>query len=179
MIRTVISAAVAAAILAAAPVSAFAQVVPGTTLYGTVTQDINSSSAQPGQPFTVANAHNSDYSVRHATIYGHVSSVQRAGQGTPGSIHLRIDHVRLPSGAAYEVSGYPTSVDVQTKNNALKEVGGAAAGALVGGLLFHGVGALIGAGSGALLAKNNRQNVTIPAGSAIAVRVVAERPQPQ
>ena len=57
----------------------------------------------------------------------------------------------------------PATSNVQTKNNALKEVGGAAAGALVGGLLFHGVGALIGAGGGAVLAEEQSPERADPA----------------
>jgi len=103
--------------------------------------------------------------------------VQTAGQGRPGKITLSFDKVQTRSGGVYAVRGYATNVNVQTKSNALKEIGGAAAGALVGGLLFHGVGALIGAGGGALLAKNNRQNINIPQGSQVSLQIVRSRRQ--
>jgi hypothetical protein len=167
-----------AAIAVAAPLAASAQIPPGTQLVGTLGQSIDSKNAQPGQPFEIDNAHTTDYNINGATIYGHVASVQHAGQGTPGKIRLSVDKVNTRSGNVYEVEGYASNVVVQTKSNTLKELGGAAAGALVGGLLGHGVGALIGAGAGALYAKNNRQNVTIPQGSQVTIQVVRMRRQP-
>jgi len=47
----------------------------------------------------------------------------------------------------------------------------------VGGLLGHGIGALLGAGAGAAIAGNNRQNVLIPQGSSISVQIVRSRRQ--
>jgi hypothetical protein len=170
--------AIVAAALAALPLAALAQIAPGTQLVGTIDQSLSSGNVQVGQPFTISNAHTTNYSINGATVYGHVASVQRAGQGTPGKIRLAFDKVNTRGGAVYQIEGYASNVDVVTKNNTLKEVGGAAAGALVGGLLFHGVGALIGAGTGGLFAKNNRQNVTVPAGSTLTVNVVRERRQP-
>ena len=168
-----------AALVTAAPLTASAQIPPGTTLVGTLNQSIDTKSAEPGQPFVINNAHTSDYNINGATIYGHVASVQHAGQGTPGKIRLSVDKVNSRNGHVYDVEGYASGVQVETKSNALKELGGAAAGALVGGLLGHGVGALIGAGAGALYAKNNRQNVTIPQGSQVTIEVVRMRRQPQ
>jgi hypothetical protein len=170
---------IVAALIAGLPISALAQIAPGTALVGTIDQSLNSANVQPGQPFTVSNAHTTNYDVRGATIYGHVASVQRAGQGTPGKIRLAFDKINTRSGAVYQIAGYASNVNVQTKNNTLKELGGAAAGALVGGLLFHGVGALVGAGAGGLFAKNNRENVTVPSGSQLTVNVVRMRRQPQ
>jgi hypothetical protein len=178
MIRKLVIAALAAA-FAVLPIAASAQIGPGTTLVGTIDQSLNSGNVQPGQPFTISHAHTTNDNITGATIYGHVASVQRAGQGTPGKIRLAFDKVNMRSGAVYRVEGYASNVDVVTKNNTGKELIGAAAGALVGGLLFHGVGALIGAGTGGLFAKNNRQNVTVPAGSQVSVRIVRMRPQAQ
>jgi len=172
-----LSSILAAALLAIVPVTALAQLTPGTTLTGNMDQNLSSNHAYVGQRVSVSNAHSPDNHVNGAVIYGHVSDVQTAGQGRPGKITLAFDQVRTRSGGVYAVRGYATNVNVQTKNNTLKEIGGAAAGALVGGLLFHGVGALIGAGSGALLAKNNRQNVNIPQGSSVSVQVVRSRRQ--
>lgn len=168
-----------ALLVAALPLAASAQIAPGTALVGTLDRGFDSKNAEPGEPFTISNAHTSDYGINGATIYGHVAAVTRAGQGTPGKIRLAVDKVDSRRGRVYDIEGYASNVDVQTKNNALKEVGGAAAGALVGGLLGHGVGALIGAGAGALYAKNNRQNVSIPEGSSITIQVVRMRRQPR
>jgi hypothetical protein len=176
MHRKNFTALIAAALFAAIPLGALAQIAPGTILIGTIDQDLSSNHVQPGTPFTISNAHTPNYEMNGATIYGHVASVQAAGQGTSGKITLAYDRVSTPSGD-YRIDGYTQNVDVQTKSNAGKTVGGAAAGALVGGLLGHGVGALLGAGAGAAIAGNNRQNVLIPQGSAISVQIVRIRRQ--
>ena len=167
----------ASALFAVLPLAALAQLTPGTTLSGTIDQNLSSNHVQAGTPLTISNAHSPDNHINGATIYGHVSSYQAAGQGTPGKINLAFDKVVTRSGNTYAIGGYATNVDVQTKSNALKEVGGAAAGALVGGLRGHGIGALIGAGGGALYAKNNRENINIPQGSSVTIQVVRSRRQ--
>ena len=137
----------AGALFAALPLAALAQLSPGTTLVGNFDQNLSSNHAQPGQPFTISNAHTTNYNINGAKIYGHVATVQAAGQGTPGKITFACDKVNTRSGSIYKISGYTSAVNVQTKSNAGKTVGGAAAGALVGGLIGHGVGAVIGAGA--------------------------------
>jgi hypothetical protein len=176
MART-LTAVLASALFAVLPLAALAQLTPGTTLSGYIDQNLSSNHVQVGTQVSISNAHSPDNKINGAKIYGHVSSYQAAGQGTPGKINLAFDKVVTRSGGVYAIGGYATNVDVQTKNNTLKEVGGAAAGALVGGLLGHGIGALIGAGGGALYAKNNRQNVNIPQGSSITIQVVRSRRQ--
>jgi hypothetical protein len=164
-------------LFAVLPIAALAQLSPGTTLIGTFDANLSSNHAQVGQPFTISNAHSSNYDINGATIYGHVAAVQAAGQGTSGKIRLAYDKVNTRGGGIYQISGYTQNVDLQTKSNAGKTVGGAAAGALVGGLLGHGIGALLGAGAGAAIAGNNRQNVLIPQGSTISVQIVRSRRQ--
>ena len=82
------------------------------------------------------------------------------------------------NGARYSIDSRVTNVNVQTKSNAGKEAGGALAGMLVGNaigkVLFGGsAGGAIGAAGGFLLAKNNRQNVDVPAGSYIQVELLS------
>lgn len=167
----------AAGALALVPLAAPAQITPGTTLIGNIDQSLNSKDAQVGQAFTLSNVHSANYNVNGATIYGHVASVQRAGQGTPGKIHLAFDKVNTRSGNVYQIVGTASNVQVNTKSNAGKEAIAAGGGALVGGLLGHGIGALIGGGTGYLIAKNNRENVTIPQGSIVTVEVEQGRRQ--
>jgi len=164
-------------LFAVLPIAALAQLSPGTTLTGTFDANLSSNHAQVGQPFTISNVHSSNNDINGATIYGHVASVQAAGQGTSGKIRLTYDKLNTRGGGIYQISAYTANVDMQTKSNAGKTVGGAAAGALVGGLLGHGIGALLGAGAGAAIAGNNRQNVLIPQGSSISVQIVRSRRQ--
>jgi hypothetical protein len=176
MIRK-LSVCLSAGTLAFVPLAASAQITPGTTLVGNIDQSFNSKDAQVGQPFTMSNVHTTNYNVNGAKIYGHVADVRRAGQGTPGKIQLAFDKVNTRSGNIYQIVGYASNVQVNTKSNAGKEALGAAGGALLGGLLGHGIGALIGGAGGFLVAKNNRENVTIPQGSTVTVQLEQGRRQ--
>jgi hypothetical protein len=168
---------VAVVLLAFGPEIALAQIGPGTELVGSLDQTLNSKTAQVGQTITISHAHTTNHDVNHAVIYGHVSEVQHAGQGTPGKIKLSIDKVNTQNGTVYQVTGYTSNMQVNTKSNAGKEAGAAAGGALIGGLLGHGAGAIIGGATGYLYAKNSRENVTIPSGSLVTVHVVQARRQ--
>ncbi len=175
MIRR-IATIVASAMLAFAPLAVSAQIIPGTQLSGTIDQDINSSSAQVGDGFTISNVHSQNNHIVGAKIYGHVANVVRAGQGRSAQIQLAYDKVYLQSGNVYRLSGANTvSVQANTKNNTLKEVGGAVGGMIVGNILGKMVGTnlggLAGAGGGYMLAKNNRANVTVPKNSVVVVEV--------
>ncbi len=158
-----------------------AAISPGTSLVGSIDQDLTSANATVGEPFTISNVHSPDNHITGATIYGHVSKVQRAGQGTPGAIELEIDRVHTRAGNDYQVQGYISDAKVITKSNLTKEAVAGLAGAVLGSILMrkNGTGALLGAAGGYLYAKNNRQNVTIPQGSAITTKVSVARRQAQ
>ena len=153
------------------PHIASAQLHPGTKLVGDIDRTLNSKDAQVGQSFQLHSVHTTNHDINGATLYGHVAHVQRAGQGTPAKIELDVDKLNTASGSIYKVSGEVLNVEVNTKSNAGKEAMAAGGGALVGGLLGGGTWALIGAAGGFVVAKNSRQNVTIPQGSLVTVQV--------
>lgn len=167
----------AGACLAFAPIGAVAGISAGSEIVGTIDQSINSKSAQVGQPFTLSNAHTTNYDINGAVVYGHVSAVQRAGRGTPGKIVLAVDKVNTRSGNVYKITGYTTNIKVNTKSNVGREAGAAAGGALVGALIGHTAGAIIGGAGGYLIAKNNREDVTVPSGSLVTVQITQARRQ--
>lgn len=145
----------------------------GSVLNGTINQNLSSNHAYVGEPVSLSNV--SGGGVSGGTLYGYVSSVQKAGQGRPGSIQLHFNRL-VANGSTYTVQTTVTNANVSTKNNALKEAGGALAGMLVGNAIgktvFHsGLGGVAGAAGGYLLAKNNRQDVNISAGSTVQVQV--------
>jgi len=174
-------AAVAAAFIGLVPISALANIGPGTVLVGSMDQSLDSKSVQVGQRFTMSDVHSQDNDINGGTIYGHVSDVQRAGQGRPGKIELAFDKLRTRSGNSYALTGRAQNVQTNTKNNALKEVGGAVAGMIVGNVLGKMVhtnaGGLLGAGGGYILAKNNKENVSIPQHAVVSVQVTSARRQ--
>lgn len=173
--RFLLAAIALATAVAFTAVGASAQVGVGMTLHGTMTQTLDSKSAQVGQTVTLSNVSSSGGSITGATMYGHVTSVQRAGQGRPGKITIAFDRLNTANGNSYAVQGQVTNLQVQTKSNALKEAGGAVAGMLVGNYLGKVIGVnwggLVGATGGFFLAKNNRENVTVPQGTVVSVRL--------
>lgn len=162
--------------------AADAAVTAGTQLAGTITQSISSNHAYVGEPVTLRHVTSSAGDVSGATMYGTVTQVVPAGQGRPAQLKMRFTKLVLPSGATYAVDGVVTGMQANTKNNALKEAGGALAGMLVGNMIgktvFHtGAGGFLGAVGGFLIAKNNRQNLDVPAGSAVRVTLRGARRQ--
>ena len=180
MIRR-ISTILAAAAIAFVPLAASAQISAGTELSGTIDQSIDSKSAVVGQRFTMSNVHSQDNNINGATIYGHVDSVRAAGQGRSAQISLALDKLRTRSGGSYALDGRVVAAQENTKSNVVNEAGGAVAGMIVGNILGKklgtNAGGLLGAAGGYVYAKNAKQNVTIPANSAVTVQVIRARRQ--
>ena len=183
MIRTTFAALAATFALLAGGTAAMAQPpAPGTTLTGTLGTGVDSRTGYVGEDVAISNVSSSDGSIRDAVLTGTVVAVQHAGQGTPGKIRVHFDNLRLADGRDYAVNTEITSMQKTTKNNALKEVGGALAGMLVGNAVTKtifgiGGGGLIGAAGGFLIAKNNHEDVVIPSNSQVTVQVVSPRRQ--
>lgn len=174
-------ATIAAAFISFAPIAALANIGPGTTLVGNMDQSLNSKDVQVGQRFTMSNVHSQDNNINGGTIYGHVADIQRASQGRNAKIELAFDKLRTRSGNSYALVGRATNVQTDTKDNTLKEVGGAVAGMIVGnivGKMVHtNVGGLLGAGGGYLYAKNSKENISIPQNAVVTVQVTQARRQ--
>ena len=173
-----------AAAMAIASLAPAAAAISGSTLNGTIASDVNTKTAQVGDRVVANNVTSADGSgtVSHGTLYGHVTSVTRAGQGRAAQIRIAFDRLVLSNGATYAVDGQVTGMRAQTKSNALKEAGGALGGMLVGNMIgktvFHsGWGGFLGAAGGFLVAKNNREDMVVPAGSIVTVRVYTARQQ--
>lgn len=179
--RTLI--AMMAATVLLLPVAAAAQPAPGTTLNGTIQQSLDTKSVEVGQPVTLTSVTSADGSgaIVGARLSGEVTKVVRAGQGRAAQLQLRFSRLRLANGASYAVDGVVTGMKATTKNNALKEVGGALGGMIVGNVLGKAVGlnggGIVGAAGGFLLAKNSKENMSIPAGSVVTVQIQSARRQ--
>jgi hypothetical protein len=167
-----------AALFALSTAAALADLGSGTLLNGTIDRSYSSANAYVGEPVTLSNVTNDNGSgtVVGGTLYGHVSSVQKAGQGRPGRIAFTFTKLVTKSGGVYTVNGSVTKMKAVTKNNALKEAGGALAGMLVGNMLFKsllhlGGGGIVGAAGGYLLAKNSRENISVDQGTIVQVQL--------
>ena len=137
---------------------ASAQSVPaGTRITVRTDSQINSASAHIGQSFranllrdlvvdgkTIAKA--------GAPAKGKVTYAKSSGRlHAPGQITIRLTSIQLADAKTLSVStsGFRAKGKGHTKSNVTKIGGGAAAGALIGGLAGGGKGALIGTAAGA------------------------------
>lgn len=156
----------------------------GAQYAGIITTSVNTAHAYVGEHVTLSRVTSADGTVRNAHMYGTVTRLVRPGQGRPARLQMTFTRLVLANGTTYAIDGIVTGMQTQTKTNALKEVGGAVAGMIVGNIIgktiFHaatGIGGFLGAAGGYLIAKNNRANMTVPAGSAVRVTLRAVRRQ--
>jgi hypothetical protein len=150
---------------------------PGMDLTGTLDQSISSSNAHVGDRFVLSNVTSGDAGmISNATIYGHVSDVTTAGQGRNARVQLAFDWIRLYDGKQFPLDARAVHVNVVTKTNAAREGIGAVAGDLLGNFVGKTIGVAllgpVGLVGGYLLAKNARQNVTIPQNSLVTLQII-------
>ncbi len=137
---------------------ASAQTVPaGTRITVRTDTQINSATARVGQSFHANLAKNlvvdgKTIAKAGAPAKGKVTYVKPSGRlHAPGEVTIRLTSIELADGKTLPVStsGFRAKGKSHTKSNATKIGGGAAAGALIGGLAGGGKGALIGVAAGA------------------------------
>ena len=137
---------------------ASAQTAPaGTRITVRTDSQVNSASAHVGQSFNANLVR--DLVVDGKTIAkagapakGKVTYAKSSGRlHAPGQVTIRLTSIQLADGKTLPVStsGFHAQGKSHTKSNVTKIGGGAAAGALIGGLAGGGKGALIGTAVGA------------------------------
>jgi hypothetical protein len=151
-------------------------------LTGTLNTPLDSRHSAVGDNVVLTDVFSADGSIRHATLSGTVAAVTQAGQGRNAQLQIAFDLLQLRDGTAYHITGVVEQMQMTTKSNALKELGGALAGMLIGNAVVKtalGVsgGGVAGAVGGYFIAKDNRADVVIPDHSAISVRLVNARRQ--
>lgn len=161
-----------------------AQFANAGDLTGAIGTALDSKDAYVGEAVQLVDVASADGSIRGATLYGTVTNVQRGSQGRSAQLELHFNRLRLADNETFGIEGVVTQMRVSTKNNALKEVGGALAGMLAGNaiaktVLGVGGGGILGAVGGYFIAKDNRTDVTVPVKSAISVRLLQARRQAQ
>jgi len=169
------------AVVASVTSTVVAQAAPTSGGYynGQLVNPIDSRTAYVGERVQLSAV--SGPGVSGGILYGTVTKVVHAGQGRPGQLQVTFNRFVTGSGT-YAVDGVVTNANAQTKNNAGKEVVGAVAGMLVGNAIgktvFHsGIGGIVGAAGGFLIAKNNRQDVTISKNATMQVKLLSSRRQ--
>ncbi|MEO6836609.1 MAG: hypothetical protein ABI231_11995 [Candidatus Tumulicola sp.] len=184
-IRNSLAALAMAGAFAGATVFALAQssvtLYNGTVINGRLNQELNTSSAHVGDPFTmtvVPPYPSGNPAFQGATISGVVTKVQRAGQGRNPEIVIVPEYLRLAGGNTAALHGSVTSIaaNKSTAGTAGKAAVGALAGMLIGNAIgktiFHSSGGgAVGLIGGALLGANNKTNFSVPAGAQATVQL--------
>jgi hypothetical protein len=171
------------AALAFFAVSAYAAVPVGTHVTVRLGQSISSATAHAGDTFegTVANdvvANGSTIAHAGDRVKGKVTYAKASGRlKDPGVVTVRLTEI---NGQAVSTTAVSRKGGSHTKGNAVKIGGGAAAGALIGGLAGGGKGAAIGtlAGAGAgtgVAAYTGKKDVTLGAETAYTFTVTASK----
>jgi hypothetical protein len=173
MLGTPLKITVSAALLT---VLAFAQTIPaGTHIAIRTTQELSSGSAKVGDHFDATLTHalvvgGKTLAKAGAPARGKVTLAKSSGRlHAPGQLSVRLTSVQVGgkmvplSTGSYHIEGKS-----HTKSNATKIGGGAAVGALIGGLAGGGKGAAIGAGAGGaagtgVAAATGKEEAVIPA----------------
>jgi hypothetical protein len=148
--------------------SAAYSIPAGSTITGTIQQEINTKTAQDGQRFTMVSSSGS-------RIYGHISEVDRANIGRKAHVKLNFDSVRFSDGSRAPIDATLTSVASKTTINygqaAGQVIGGMIVGNIIGKAVGTNLGGLVGVAGGALLAANTSTNIDIPAGAQATIKL--------
>jgi hypothetical protein len=166
--------------------AATAQTIPaGTPITVRVGSEISSGTAKAGDRFEATLSHNLVVNGRTlakagAPARGKVTSAKSSGRlHAPGELAVRLTSVQI-NGRMVPVStrSHLAKGKGHTKSNATKIGGGAAAGALIGGLVGGGkgagIGALAGGGAGTgLAAATGKEEAVIPAEAALTFTTTA------
>ncbi len=167
--------------------AAIAQTIPaGTRLTVRAVSEISSETANAGDRFDATLArplvvNGKTLARTGAPVRGKVTAVKSSGRlHAPGELTLRLTGVQV-NGRMVPVAthAYFAKGKSHTKSNATKIGGGAAAGALIGGLVGGGkgagIGALAGGGAGTgVAAATGKQEVVIPAEAALTFTTISK-----
>ncbi len=168
-------------VLMLAAIASADSIPAGTKLTVRVGSELNSGKATVGQHFdgTLTNdvvVNGKTVAKAGSSVQGKVTSVKSSGRlHAPGEISVRLTSV---GGIPVQTSSVYRKGGSHTKSNATKIGGGAAAGAVLGGIFGGGKGALIGAGAGAaagtgVAAATGKKEAVIPAESMLSFTTTA------
>jgi hypothetical protein len=142
----------------------------GSVLDGKLQQDIDTKYAQDGQRFTLVTSAGS-------VIRGHLSQVVRANVGRKAHVTLNVDTIRFTDGTSAALSADVIGIEQKKTTNVGQAIGTVVGAMIVGNILGKAVGTnaggIVGVAGGALLAANTSQNIVVPAGSGVRMKLTA------
>lgn len=140
----------------------------GAIIDGTIQQEIDTKYAEDGQRFTITTPAGS-------LIRGHLSQVERANVGRKAHVTLNLDTIRFSDGTSTSLSAEIVGVTQNKTTNAAQAIGTVVGAMIVGNILGKAVGTnaggIVGVAGGALLAANTSQNIVVPAGSPVRMKL--------
>ena len=158
---------------------------PGTRLVAQLDSPVGSQYSQPGQPYTahivvpVVDEQQQLVIPAGAQVQGRVVGVQEGQGDQPATVQLTADTVVI-DGVQHPIQAHIAAADVEASRRGIKGshvLGGAAGGAVVGGLIGRSargalIGGALGAGAGALISLGTaKTEENLPAGTAIAIQI--------
>ena len=158
---------------------------PGTRLIAQLDSPVGTQYSQPGQPYTahvvvpLVDQNNQQVIPAGAQVQGRVMAVREGDGGQPATIQLTADTVVI-DGVQHPISAHIAAADVEASRRGIKGshvLGGAAGGAVLGGIIGHSargalIGGALGAGAGALISLGtSRTEENLPSGTAMAIQV--------
>ncbi len=165
--------------IAASATTASVELNAGSMVTSSINSTIDSGSAHVGDKFTMTvltpyPGNNGAYT--NAKLYGHVTRVVSASQGTNPALEFNIDRMVLTNGRQAPVSMMLQSQATQRHNNlgniAITAVGGMIVGNMLSKTLFKSsLGGPAGLIAGALYANNKKTNVSLRQGSVVVTEV--------
>jgi len=178
---------VAAAMLVVALPALAAEPIPeGTTISGSLANDLDSGKAQVGDGFTLVIVRpypNGDPTYAGAFVRGHVAKVIRAGQGRKAELDLAFDSIVLPDGTTAPLTGHVLTVQPKKKSAIGQQAAGAGIGMVIGNFIGKKIGTSLGGLAGAiggfLFANNRKTNFVVPKQSLVTLQTDQEVPRPQ
>ena len=177
----------AALSLAPSPALAASAIPPGTNIFGVLSTDLNTKSANVGDGFSLQVVRpypNGDSSYAGAYVRGHVANVMRASQGRKAELDLSFDSIVLPNGASAPLTAHVVKLEQKQQTAIPQQAAGAGVGMIVGNIIgktiFHtGLGGVVGAAGGFAYANNLKTNFSVPKNSQVTIQVDREVPRPQ
>lgn len=149
----------------------------GASIQGMLLQDLSSKSATVGQLISAKIQEPvPDALLEGGTLVGKVIEAAPASQGRNPKLELSFNGVKLAgSSTTIPMSAKIVKINITQKSNAINEAAGAAAGMVVGNIvgkwLGTNAGGALGAAGGYVLTSNAKQDLSVPAGSQVALQL--------
>ncbi|MDQ2865922.1 MAG: hypothetical protein M3R51_06815 [Candidatus Eremiobacteraeota bacterium] len=153
-------------------------IASGTRFYGKLDRPISTKTSQDGSTFTLTQTDtlmHKNASLHGDVITGHIEDVRAAGPMHKPGMTIVFDNIQMPDGTKAPVNVRIVSMNAfEPKSHHLRTlglmVGGAVAGHMAASKVGTKHGGVMGAAGGYALSQTLKTDISVPAGSVIAVQ---------